>query len=567
MNDKISITQIHLNEARYDKAKRSLKEGNFDEAIAELSKLPSDYRYTRMLLRQARIRKFLAARGKLMLAGASIFLILCLVVGAVMVILTRPAPSPSTPSPIAKTTDTPTSPPTAEPDILPPTTETIQVPASPLPNQPVPHKKENPTNKPVEKTTQELSPDSTAEPLGEPTQEASQEPVQIPAAPSDFQVVEATGTSITLSWTNPVGHYTQLILRQDDTIIAKLPPESQSFTVGNLTCGQSYSFSIVAVNEAGTSESAQLTTQTADCPPSSLSSPDPPIPPPAPPPLMGKIAVPVFENGMYHIYLAEAKNNWQPQLLFERASQPAFTRNGEGMALHSWGHRDWGQRLIYLTNFIDLTSFQNLTNFIEDVHPSFNRQGDEIVYHSRQESRDRNPIIITQGIYPGVVPNKLGEGTNPDWLGERIIYYNSFPQEGLYIMDRNGGINGPIIKTGKTVPAAAPDGDTVAVPLQDESKHWQIFTFTASRGEASLTQLTSTPDADSYLPAWSPDSKYLAFASNRGGTWAVWVMNADGTNQRKLFDLPGPVDGQISDPAIDPALSFGWFEERMSWGP
>ena len=30
-------------------------------------------------------------------------------------------------------------------------------------------------------------------------------------------------------------------------------------------------------------------------------------------------------------------------------------------------------------------------------------------------------------------------------------------------------------------------------------------------------------------PRWSPDSKRIAFISNRGGSSQIWIMNADGT--------------------------------------
>lgn len=46
-----------------------------------------------------------------------------------------------------------------------------------------------------------------------------------------------------------------------------------------------------------------------------------------------------------------------------------------------------------------------------------------------------------------------------------------------------------------------------------------------------LVQVTSTgPGVVNWDPAWSPDGQRLAFSSNRGGGWAIYVMNADGSN-------------------------------------
>ena len=38
---------------------------------------------------------------------------------------------------------------------------------------------------------------------------------------------------------------------------------------------------------------------------------------------------------------------------------------------------------------------------------------------------------------------------------------------------------------------------------------------------------------------WSPDGRSIAFLSDRSGKWAVWVMDANGANQRMLpIDVP-----------------------------
>jgi Tol biopolymer transport system component len=43
-----------------------------------------------------------------------------------------------------------------------------------------------------------------------------------------------------------------------------------------------------------------------------------------------------------------------------------------------------------------------------------------------------------------------------------------------------------------------------------------------------------------YSPAWSPDGSEIAFASTRGGGLpAIWVMNEDGSNPRRVGKLDG----------------------------
>lgn len=66
------------------------------------------------------------------------------------------------------------------------------------------------------------------------------------------------------------------------------------------------------------------------------------------------------------------------------------------------------------------------------------------------------------------------------------------------------------------------------------------------------------------LPAWSPDGQSIAYASDQGGFWAIYAMNADGSNQRKLFNMMGSPDGYVLH---DKDNSKGWLEERITWAP
>ena len=40
-------------------------------------------------------------------------------------------------------------------------------------------------------------------------------------------------------------------------------------------------------------------------------------------------------------------------------------------------------------------------------------------------------------------------------------------------------------------------------------------------------------------PAWSPDGRTIAFDSNRAGNYEIYVMNVDGSHQRRLTWNPG----------------------------
>ena len=75
-------------------------------------------------------------------------------------------------------------------------------------------------------------------------------------------------------------------------------------------------------------------------------------------------------------------------------------------------------------------------------------------------------------------------------------------------------------------PAISPDGETIAFSYRGDL--WKV---PATGGQA--TQLT-VHAAYEFMPAWSPDSSKIAFASDRYGTSDVFVMPADGGTATRL---------------------------------
>jgi Tol biopolymer transport system component len=98
--------------------------------------------------------------------------------------------------------------------------------------------------------------------------------------------------------------------------------------------------------------------------------------------------------------------------------------------------------------------------------------------------------------------------------------------------------------------ATSPDGTRIAFVCRDQYLNSDICV--ANRDGSGLTRLTTHGGSDDN-PAWSRDGTQIAFRSTRAphGQSQIWIMNADGSNQRNLMgDSFSFVDGAQSKPTF-----------------
>jgi Tol biopolymer transport system component len=125
---------------------------------------------------------------------------------------------------------------------------------------------------------------------------------------------------------------------------------------------------------------------------------------------------------------------------------------------------------------------------------------------------------------------------SPD--GTSVVYAAFLAENVFEIYDMN-------INTGDTrqltnklgilaAPEISPDGKTIvfrrAKPNSEQNQIWLM--------ERNGADPNNIPVITGWDPTWSPDGKYILFASDRDGTIQLYTMNLNGKNLHKITNLP-----------------------------
>jgi TolB protein len=138
----------------------------------------------------------------------------------------------------------------------------------------------------------------------------------------------------------------------------------------------------------------------------------------------------------------------------------------------------------------------------------------------------------------GVARTKLAFTSDRD--GERVKGPTASRDiQNLYIADYDGANQKRITATQSLdiTPAWSPDTKWMAYTSY-RTGFPDIIVVDLSGKRLMSKPANGTPEKQNYLPAWSPDGSKLAFMSNRDGNPEIYVVNRDGSGLRRLTNHP-----------------------------
>jgi dipeptidyl aminopeptidase/acylaminoacyl peptidase len=179
-----------------------------------------------------------------------------------------------------------------------------------------------------------------------------------------------------------------------------------------------------------------------------------------------------------------------------------------------------------------LTTGRSLVAYWEDTHPSVSPDGERVAYG------DKGHVWIVP--VAGGPPEDVLEGDEPVWTPDGLLLATVERDRCSVLVQVDPDDPWP-------VPVAAGDGDCwAAQPSPDGTRVAYLFSPHDDRNRTDLhvvdldtgedQAISGTPEHHDLGVTWAPDGGTLAFTAERPGWHEVFLIDADGKNERQLTD-------------------------------
>jgi Tol biopolymer transport system component/predicted Ser/Thr protein kinase len=249
-----------------------------------------------------------------------------------------------------------------------------------------------------------------------------------------------------------------------------------------------------------------------------------------------------FQDGdVWVLDLASGKES----KLVDNAFNPSYSPDGKRIAFDaSWA----AARRIWVVDREGHNPQQITTDTSEEVAhvaPSWSPDGKKIAFQNLVRTKFDIRVVNLESKQMNWITNDLFGNIRPAWAPSgKFIYFSSYRSGGINIwrapVKRDGTISGALQQVtagaGQDVEVAtSSDGKGLAfATLHQNADIWKLPVLPQTglvRGSPEAVVSTTREDSRG---AWSPDSKMVAFNSDRAGDMNIWLLSPADSNARQL---------------------------------
>lgn len=283
----------------------------------------------------------------------------------------------------------------------------------------------------------------------------------------------------------------------------------------------------------------------------------------------GRIAFFSDRDGDFDIYVMNADGTGQRAITQNDTEDRDPVWSPDGLRVAYASRRD-GHPEIYIAD-ADGKQSRRLTNSSgANFNPVWSPDGRRLAFVSERATQSDIYTINADGTGERQITNDSSDDYRPAWspdskqvvfLSQRTAGQTDGSGE-MFLVSVDGGDARLVTKTSKRALAAAfsPNGARIALFSVVARKLEIVLMAPDGSAEQNLSALAKS-ETDSE-PAWSPDSKQLAFLSDReiSGALGIFVMNADGSGARRVSAAKQATAGPASWAGDGSAVVYSGFE-------
>jgi len=201
-------------------------------------------------------------------------------------------------------------------------------------------------------------------------------------------------------------------------------------------------------------------------------------------------------------------------------------------------YRRGGRPDLFIQSYVDnrILSFPSYAG--TTTTPSWAPDGERICFASSQTGDMELYISDLRGRNLKRLTSSRGVDISPVWnpkSGREIAFVSDRSGSAqVYLMDDEGvNVRRLITEGGEAAePSWSPDGGWIAFQWRKSlTGFFDVYVVEVATGKTF--QLTKDGKRNEH-PVWAPDGRHIAFVSDRSGTRQIYLMLADGTNQRQI---------------------------------